>query len=106
MGHRLTPRFSAYGIDMSETMTGRLNVQVTQETELTLQRAAALSGHTLSSFVLASAIERAHAILQRETSIAISDRAFRAFVDAIEAPAQASPEIALLLNRPTRIPTD
>lgn len=93
-----------YRAYVSETMTGRLNFRVPEEAERALRRAAALSGQTLSGFVLSSATEHAYEVLQRERSIALSERAFTDFVGALEGAAETSPEMARLLDRQTRIP--
>jgi uncharacterized protein (DUF1778 family) len=90
---------------MSETLTGRLNFRLTSEQERALRHAAALSGQSVSGFVLSSAVERAHELLQRANTIELSDAAFRKFVAALDQPAEAVPELVRLFKRRSRIPT-
>ena len=90
---------------MSETLTGRLNFRVTSEQERALRDAAALSGQSVSGFVLSSAVERAYELLARANAIELSDAAFRKFVAALDEPAEVVPELVRLFKRSSRIPT-
>jgi len=90
---------------MTETLTGRLNLRLNSEQERALRHAAALSGQTLSGFVLSSAVERAHELLERANTIELSEAAFREFVAALDQPAEAVPELTRLFKRRSRIPT-
>lgn len=90
---------------MSETLTGRLNFRLTEDQERALRQAAALTGQSVSGFVLSSAVEHAHELLQRANTIELSDAAFREFVAALEGPAEEVPELVRLFKRRSRIPT-
>lgn len=90
---------------MSETLTGRLNFRLSAEQERALRQAAALTGQSVSGFVLSSAVEHAHELLQRANTIAMSDAAFRKFVAALDEPAEEVPELVRLFKRRSRIPT-
>ena len=98
-------RLYVYDTYMSETLTGRLNFRVTSEQERALRDAAALSGQSVSGFVLSSAVERAHELLARANAIELSDAAFRKFVAALDEPAEAVPELIRLFKRNSRVPT-
>ncbi len=89
---------------MSETLTGRLNFRLTEDQERALRQAAALTGQSVSGFVLSSAVEHAHELLQRANTIELSDAAFRKFVAALDEPAEEVPELVRLFNRRSRIP--
>ena len=90
---------------MSETLTGRLNFRLAPEQERSLREAAAITGQSVSGFVLASAVEHAHDVLLRANKITLSDSAFRAFVAALDEPAEEVPELVRLFQRTSRIPT-
>lgn len=90
---------------MADALTGRLNFRLTPGQERALRQAAAVTGQSLSGFVLSSAVEHAHDVLQRANSITLSDDAFRDFVAALEEPASEVPELARLFQRTSQIPT-
>lgn len=89
---------------MSETLTGRLNFRLSPDQEQALRHAAALTGQSVSGFVLSTAVEQAHELLARANRIELSEAAFRQFVAALEAPAEAVPELTRLAKRKSRIP--
>ena len=89
---------------MVGTLTGRLNFRVTHEQERALRQAAELTGQSLSGFVLSSAVEHAHELLERANHIELSDALFRRFVAALDGPAEVVPELVALFERNSRIP--
>jgi uncharacterized protein (DUF1778 family) len=89
---------------MAETLTGRLNFRLTAEQERALRDAAALTGQSVSGFVLSSAVERAHVLLERANTIELSDAAFRRFVATLDEPAEVVPELVHLFRRHGQIP--
>lgn len=93
--------YTAY---MADTLTGRLNFRLSAEQERSLRHAAELSGQSLSGFVLSSAVEHAHELLERANHIELSEGAFRKFVAALDEPAEAVPELVALFSRESRIP--
>lgn len=52
---------------MPETLTGRLNFRLSPEQEQALRHAAALTGQSLSGFVLSAAVDHAHDLLAGPT---------------------------------------
>jgi len=90
---------------MSETLTGRLNFRLTAEQERSLRQAAAVTGQSVSGFVLSSAVEHAHEVLQRMHAVELSDTRFRAFVAALDEPAEEVPALVRLFRRPSQIPS-
>lgn len=90
---------------MSDTLTGRLNFRLAPEQERALRQAAAITGQSVSGFVLSSAVEHAHDVLQRANTITVSDAEFRAFVAALDAPAEEVPELVGLFRRTSQIPS-
>ncbi len=90
---------------MSDTLTGRLNFRLAPEQERALRHAATITGQSVSGFVLSSAVEHAHDVLQRANTITVSDQAFRAFVTALDEPPEEVPELIRLFKRTSQIPT-
>lgn len=76
---------------MPETLTGRLNFRLSPEQEQALRHAAALTGQSLSGFVLSAAVDHAHDLLARANRIELSEAAFRRFVAALDRPDEAAP---------------
>jgi uncharacterized protein (DUF1778 family) len=66
--------------------TARLEARVTAEQKAQLQRAADLAGRSLSDFLLSSAQEAAHRLLQEHEAIRMSREGQIAFVSALLAP--------------------
>jgi len=89
---------------MSETMTGRLNFRLTAEQERSLRRAAALTGESVSGFVLSSAVEHAQQVLAEANRLDVSAAEFRRFVADLDKPTKLVPELVALFRRPSRIP--
>lgn len=59
---------------MPETLTGRLNFRLSPEQEQALRHAAALTGQSLSGFVLSAAVDHAHDRLGRQPDRAVRGR--------------------------------
>ena len=72
------------------TRTVRLEARLSLEQKALLQRAAALSGCTLSEFVVASAQEVANRIIQEHETIRLSRAEQIAFVSALLNPPEPS----------------
>ena len=89
---------------MTDALTGRLNFRLAPEQERALRQAAAITGQSLSGFVLSTAVEHAHDVLQRANAITVSDETFRTFVAALDEPAAEVPELTRLFRRTSQIP--
>jgi len=89
---------------MADMLTGRLNFRLTVDQERALRQAAALTGQTVTGFVLSTAVEHAHEVLDRANQIEVSAADFRQFVTEIDKPAEAVPELVTLFKRKSRIP--
>jgi len=77
--------------DTSETARGaRLEARITSDQKSILQRAAALSGRTLSEFVVASAQEAATKVIQEHEAIRLTRSEQIAFVNALLDPPEPS----------------
>jgi uncharacterized protein (DUF1778 family) len=73
-----------------KSRAARLEARVTTDQKALLQHAAALSGRTLSEFVIASAEEAAAKLIQERETIRLSRKEQVAFVTALLEPAPAS----------------
>lgn len=89
---------------MSDTLTGRLNFRLTDDQERALRQAAALTGQSVSGFVLSSAVEHAHELLERANHIELSAADFKRFTADLDEPAKVVPELVKLFKRKSRIP--
>jgi uncharacterized protein (DUF1778 family) len=95
-----------YDTYMADTLTGRLNFRLTDDQERALRQAAALTGQSVSGFVLSSAVEHAHQLLERANHIELSAADFRRFIAELDKPAEVVPELVELFKRNSRIPND
>lgn len=89
---------------MNEILRGRLNFRLNTDQEHALRQAAQVTGQSLSGFVLSSAVEHAHEVLERANRIELSSVEFEHFIAELEKPAEVVPELAALLNRHSQIP--
>lgn len=70
-----------------------------------IREAAALTGQTVTAFLLSAAQDRARELLDERRHIVISDRAFERFVAELDEPGQPVPELAELFAL-ARIPVE
>ena len=94
-----------YSTYMADMLTGRLNFRLTDDQERALRQAAALTGQSVTGFVLSTAVEHAQEVLDRANQIELSTADFRRFVTEIEKPAESVPELVKLFKRKSRIPS-
>lgn len=81
--------------------SSRLNFRVRDEQKALLEEAAALSGRTLTEFVLSSAQSAANDILADRTRFALPTEQWDAFAAALERPPRELPKTAALLSEPS-----
>jgi len=93
-----------YDTYVADMLTGRLNFRLTDDQERALRQAAALTGQTVTGFVLSTAVDHAHELLDRANHIELSAADFKRFVTEIEKPAESVPELAELFKRKSQIP--
>jgi uncharacterized protein (DUF1778 family) len=94
-----------YTTYMTDTLTGRLNFRLTAAQERAVRQAAALTGQSVSGFVLSSAVEHAQEVLERANHVELSASEFRRFVAELDRPAELVPELVALFRRDSQIPT-
>lgn len=90
--------------------TARLDLKTTEFAKEIIRRAASLSGVDMTSFIVASAFERAEAVLQNYQRIELSEKAF-ARAHELSEMSERNPEahdhlVELLRNRNERAGTD
>lgn len=85
------------------TKDARLNLRLRAADDELIRRAAAQTGQTVSGFLTASAIERAHEVLADQHSFTLDDPTWDAFVALLDAPVRPDPRLVELFSRPQRI---
>lgn len=85
---------------MGTVRSRRIDVRVTDEQDALIREAAAAAGQTVTAFLLSAGEERARLILEERRHLVMSDRAFVAFVAALDEPAQAVPAMRELFALP------
>ncbi len=88
---------------MPETLTGRLNFRLSPEQEQALRHAAALTGQSLSGFVLSAAVDHAHDLLAGPTGSSCPRR-FPPLRRRARRARRGAPELVRLARRKSRIP--
>lgn len=78
---------------MATALNSRLDVRLDNKLKELIQEAAALTGQTLSDFVLSTLTDRAHRIVQQERLTVLSDRDRDIFLAMLDA--DAKPNAAL-----------
>ena len=80
---------------LSMTTSPRITARVTPDVQALLSKAAALMGvSSINAFVLSSAIEKAHSIMEREESLKLSEEDAALFLDALDKPATANAKLS------------
>ena len=79
----------------------RFHLRATERDVLTISRAAASAGISVSTFILESAAERAELTLADQRHFVLSDKQWRAFTEALDRPARRIPQLEKLLREPS-----
>ena len=79
----------------------KLDLRLTPGAKQTLQRAAAAAQRSVTDFVLESALASAAEILADRQNFQLDPERWEAFVSALDAPPQAHPRLARLLQQPS-----
>jgi uncharacterized protein (DUF1778 family) len=78
----------------------RIDVRVTEEQDALIRQAAALSGRTVTGFLLDAAEESARELIEERRHLVMSDRAFARFAAVLDAPGEVVPELSELFELP------
>lgn len=79
----------------------KLDLRLTADAKRTLSAAAKATHRSVSEFVLESALARAQEALPDRQHFGLDAERWEAFLAALDAPAQASPRLARLLDTPS-----
>ena len=71
---------------LPRTESARINLRTSPEAKALIERAAAIMGSTVSSFMLQNAYEAALRLVAQQDAITLSDRDRDAFLQALEHP--------------------
>ena len=77
--------------------SARINLRTSREAKALIERAAALMGTTVSSFMLQNAYEAAQRIVSDNNTLVLSQHAFEHFIATCEAPAEPTDALRALL---------
>lgn len=77
--------------------SARINLRTSPEAKALIERAAAIMGSTVSSFMLQNAYEAARRIVADKDSLLLSQAAFEAFVANCEKPPEPSQALVDLM---------
>ena len=77
----------------------RINLRTSPEAKALIERAAALMGTTVSSFMLQNAYEAARRVVAENDTLTLSQKAFEEFVAACEKPAKPTKALRELMAR-------
>lgn len=78
--------------------SARISLRTSPEAKALIERAAALMGTTVSSFVLQNAYEAASRLVANHDNLTLSARDFEAFIHACEHPAEPSAALIKLMS--------
>lgn len=79
------------------TESARINLRTSPQAKALIERAAALTGATVSSFISQTMFEASSRIVNQVEQMTLSQEAFEAFVDACENPPVPTPALVKLM---------
>jgi len=82
----------------SSTESARINLRTSPEAKALIERAAAIMGSTVSSFMLQNAYEAASRVVTQQEMITLSDRDRDAFLRALDNPPEPTPALIELMR--------
>lgn len=80
------------------TESARINLRTSPEAKSLIERAAAIMGYTVSSFMLQNAYEAARRLVAEQEVITLSDRDRDAFLAALENPPEPTQALIDLMR--------
>lgn len=81
---------------MASTKTARIHLRIAADDKQLFERASSLRKESLTEFLVESGRERAEQLLADRTRFALGEAEWRAFVSALDRPAEVRPEVARL----------
>jgi uncharacterized protein (DUF1778 family) len=77
----------------------RIDLRLTPETKETIEKAAMISGQSLTDFVVAATTERAREVIRESDAIVLSARDFARVLAALDTPPEPSPALRRAAER-------
>lgn len=82
----------------THTESARINLRTSPEAKALIERAAAIMGSTVSSFMLQNAYEAASRLIAQQETLTLSDRDRDAFLNALENPPEPTQALIDLMR--------
>ena len=82
----------------SRTESARINLRTSPEVKAMIERAASMTGATVSSFMLQNSTEMARRVLAQQDVITLSDRDRDAFLNALDNPPEPTQALIDLMR--------
>lgn len=86
-------------VTVATSESARINLRTSPEAKALIERAAALMGTTVSSFMLQNAYEAARRVVADNDTIMLSQRDFEDFIVACEKPSKPNKALRALIAR-------
>ena len=86
---------------MSITKSDRIELRLTRQQKIEIERAAALSGRSVTDFSVPLLVERAEEVIRVERDLRMSKKSWDAFNAILDRPAQSVSGLADLVRRPS-----
>jgi uncharacterized protein (DUF1778 family) len=83
--------------------SSRLNVRLRDADSELIRHAAEVVGQSVTEFVSASALDRAHEVLADQRVFLVDQPVWDAFVAALDRPVRPDPRLVELFSRPSRL---
>lgn len=84
---------------MSAHDSARINLRASPEAKALIERAAALTGTSVSAFMLQHAYEAARRVVADNDTLRLSQKAFAAFAETLDNPPEPTDELRRLMAR-------
>jgi len=83
----------------SHAESARINLRTTPQAKALIERAAALTGSTVSSFISLTMFEASTRIINQVEQITLSQEAAKAFMETCDNPPEPTPALIALMAR-------
>jgi len=97
--HRLTLQVFNMPNAASRTESTRINLRTSPQAKALIERAAALTGSTVSSFISLTMFEASTRIVNQVEQLTLTQEAFEAFMQACDNPKEPTPALIELMAR-------
>jgi len=87
----------------AQTKDARLNLRLSQGDDELIRRAADAVGQSVTEFLMASALDRAHDVLADQRHFVLDVATWAAFLAILDRPPRPDPRLVELFARPQRI---